>query len=205
QWFRDFQRILLAGEESRSVVDPQEQLGFLVTETMRGFQLGNADIVRWTIPTPALDILGDQLRLHRRLGQNLRTLIGIFDQATPDFADPDPALAAFSTLFYKAKSEQGVDVFERRGKWQAIPTCGGPSCSRILQRDRHALGPGPFVEIVNKLDTPGEAERREICGPSRSGEQCRAPLRKAVAINQGRNGFVGNAYRLSINCRFWRI
>src|SRR5205085_10088489 len=117
----------------------------------------------------------------------LRSLIVIFDIAMPEFADPDPALAAFSTLFYKAKSEQGVDVVERLGKRQPIPTCGGPSCGRIVQRDRYALGPGPVVEICKELDGPEEIVTREIGGPSRSGEQCRAPLRKVVPIDQGRN------------------
>src|SRR6266481_6037184 len=37
----------------------------------------------------------------------------LFPYTTLFRSDPDPALAAFSALFYEAKGQQGVDVIER--------------------------------------------------------------------------------------------
>ena len=162
QWVWRVMRFGLADIVKRTIVNPQERLRFLVRKTMGGFQLGNADVLLWASGTPTLDIIGDQRRLQRRLRQELSAylMISRFGDAQSRFGDPDPALAAFSALFYEAKGQQGVDVIERLDGFRIeIPSRGS-----IGDRDRLAPNPGPFTEIAYMLVSPAKIDGREIGG-----------------------------------------
>jgi hypothetical protein len=87
-------------------------------------------------------------------------MISRFGDAKSRFGDPDPALAAFSALFYEAKGQQGVDVIERLDGFRIeIPSRGS-----IGDRDRLAPNPGPFTEIAYMLVSPAKIDGREIGG-----------------------------------------